>query len=146
MKKCINKVLTAKITSPCDAPAEVKYMVTATVRADASTVFSAKHKWGYFPSFSAAWNITEESFMEDQELFDNLKLRVGYGVSGNAMGFDAFTAVATYGATGFFDYNGKMWRTLGATKNANPNLKWEQTTTYNAGVDFSALNGRIKRL
>ena len=120
-----------------------RYMFQATVRRDGSSVFGKDNRWATFPSFSAAWNITEESFMEDQELFDNLKLRVGYGVSGNAMGFDAFTAVATYGATGFFDYNGKMWRTLGATKNANPNLKWETTGMFNVGLDYGLFDGRL---
>ena len=120
-----------------------RYMFQATVRRDGSSVFGKDNRWATFPSFSAAWNITEESFMENQDLFDNLKLRVGYGVSGNAMGFDAFTAVATYGATGFFDYNGKSWRTLGATKNANPNLKWETTSMFNVGLDYALFDGRL---
>ena len=120
-----------------------KYMLQATVRRDGSSVFGKDNRWGTFPSVSAAWNITEENFMKSQNIFDQLKLRVGYGVSGNSMGFDAYTAVATYGATGFFDYNGQSWRTLGATKNANPDLKWEKTSMLNVGVDFAILDGRI---
>ena len=109
-----------------------RYMLQATVRRDGSSVFG-KNKWGTFPSVSLAWNITEEEFMKNQNLFDNLKFRIGYGVSGNALGFGAYSAVETYGASGFFTYNGKQWRTLAATNNANPDLKWETTGMFNVG-------------
>lgn len=120
-----------------------RYMLQATIRRDGSSVFGKDNRWGTFPSISAAWNITEENFMKNQDVLSNLKLRLGYGVSGNAMGFGAYTAVATYGATGFFDYNGEEWRTLGATKNANPDLKWESTGMFNVGIDYAFLGGRI---
>lgn len=119
-----------------------RYMLQATVRRDGSSVFG-KNKWGTFPSVSLAWNITEEEFMKNQNLFDNLKFRLGYGVSGNALGFGAYTAVETYGASGFFTYNGKQWRTLAATKNANPDLKWETTGMFNVGLDYGLFNGRL---
>lgn len=120
-----------------------RYMLQATIRRDGSSVFGKDNRWGTFPSISAAWNITEENFMKNQDVLTNLKLRLGYGVSGNAMGFGAYTAVATYGATGFFDYNGEEWRTLGATKNANPDLKWESTGMFNVGIDYAFFGGRI---
>lgn len=120
-----------------------KYMIQATVRRDGSSVFGKNNQWGTFPSVSVAWNITEENFMKNQNLFDNLKFRLGYGVSGNALGFGAYTAIATYGVSGFFDYNGKQWRTLAATKNANPDLKWETTGMFNVGLDYGLLNGRL---
>lgn len=120
-----------------------RYMLQATLRRDGSSVFGKNHRWGTFPSLSAAWNITEESFMKDQNLFSNLKLRVGYGVSGNALGFGAYTAIATYGASGYFNYNGKDWRTLAPTKNANPDLKWESTGMFNVGIDYALFGGRI---
>ena len=120
-----------------------RYMLQATIRRDGSSVFGPDNRWGTFPSVSAAWNITEEEFMKNQKFFSNLKLRAGYGVSGNAMGFDAYTAYTTYGASGFFDYNGKSWRTLAATKNANPDLKWESTGMLNIGLDFGFLKNRI---
>ena len=120
-----------------------KYMLQATIRRDGSSVFGPDNRWGTFPSVSAAWNITEENFMKNQNFLSNLKLRAGYGVSGNAMGFGAYTAYATYGASGFFDYNGKSWRTLAATKNANPDLKWESTGMLNIGIDFGFLKNRI---
>ena len=81
--------------------------------------------------------------MKNQNLFDNLKFRVGYGVSGNALGFGAYTAIATYGASGYFDYYGNQWRTLAATKNANPDLKWETTGMFNVGLDYGLFNGRL---
>ena len=111
-----------------------KYMLQATIRRDGSSVFGPDNRWGIFPSVSAAWNITEEDFMKNQNFFSNLKLRAGYGVSGNAMGFGAYTAYTTYGASGFFEYNGKNWRTLAATKNANPDLKWEPRTPWSAST------------
>jgi hypothetical protein len=93
---------------------------------------------------SAAWNITEESFMKNQNVFSNLKLRVGYGVSGNALGFGAYSAVSTYGATGSYNiYNGNSYVTLGATKLANPDLKWETTGMLNIGLDYALAGGRI---
>lgn len=120
-----------------------RYMLQATIRRDGSSVFGKDHQWGTFPSVSAAWNITEEPFMKNQNVISNLKLRMGYGVSGNALGFGAYTAIATYGASGFFDYNGKSWRTLAATKNANPDLKWESTGMFNIGIDYALFGGRI---
>ena len=120
-----------------------RYMLQATVRRDGSSVFGKNNRWGTFPSVSAAWNITEESFMKNQNVFDNLKLRVGYGVSGNAMGFDVYSSYYTYGASGTFTYDGKTYRTYGATKNANPDLKWESTGMLNIGLDFAFLRGRI---
>ena len=120
-----------------------RYMLQATVRRDGSSVFGKNHRWGTFPSVSAAWNITEEEFMKNQNIFDNLKLRAGYGVSGNAMGFDIYSSYETYGATGTFTYDGKTYRTYAATKNANPDLKWETTSMLNIGLDFAFLRGRI---
>jgi iron complex outermembrane receptor protein len=120
-----------------------RYMLQATIRRDGSSVFGKNNRWGTFPSVSAAWNITEEPFMKNQTLFDNLKLRAGYGISGNAMGFDVYSSYNTYGATGTFTYDGKLYRTYAATKNANPDLKWESTGMLNIGLDFAFLNGRV---
>ena len=125
-----------------------KYSVQATLRRDGSSAFGANHQWATFPSISAAWNIAEEPWMKDKG-FDMLKLRAGYGVSGNSLGFDAFTAKATYGVSGWFDYTDPVTgvtsqkRTLAATRNANPDLKWESTAMFNIGVDFSTLQGRL---
>lgn len=120
-----------------------RYMLQATIRRDGSSVFGKNNRWGTFPSVSAAWNITEEKFMQNQHIFDNLKLRAGYGISGNAMGFDVYSSYNTYGASGTFPYNGKTYRSYGATKNANPDLKWESTGMLNIGLDFAFLKGRL---
>ena len=117
-----------------------KYMAQATIRRDGSSVFGDGHQWGTFPSLSLGWNITEEEFMKSQNLFSNLKLRAGYGVSGNAMGFGAYTAVPTYGSTGDVKDGYVM---LNATKLANPDLKWESTGMLNIGLDYAFLKGRI---
>jgi len=117
-----------------------KYMAQATIRRDGSSVFGDGHQWGTFPSLSLAWNITEEDFMKNQNVFSNLKLRAGYGISGNAMGFGAYTAVPTYGSTGDVKDGYVM---LNATKLANPDLKWETTGMLNVGIDFAVLKGRI---
>ena len=121
-----------------------RYMIQASIRRDGSSVFGDGHQWGTFPSVSAAWNIAEEPFMKNQEVLSNLKLRAGYGISGNALGFGAYTAVATYGATGTYNvYNGSSYVVLGATKLANPDLKWETTGMLNVGLDYAFLGGRI---
>ena len=120
-----------------------RYMLQATIRRDGSSVFGKNNRWGTFPSISGAWNITEEAFMKNQNLFSNLKLRAGYGVSGNAMGFDVYSSYVTYGASGTFVYDGKTYRTYAATKNANPDLKWETTSMLNVGLDFGFMKNRI---
>lgn len=126
-----------------------KYLLQATVRRDGSSAFGSNHRWGTFPSVSAAWRITEEDFMKDQKVFDDLKFRIGYGVSGNSLGFDAYTALQTYGASGWFTYTdpdtgvSSEYRTIAATRNANPDLKWETTSMFNVGIDFSVLDNRL---
>lgn len=126
-----------------------KYLFQATIRRDGSSAFGKNNRWGTFPSVSLAWRITEEDFMKNQKVFDDLKLRIGYGVSGNSLGFDAYTAQQTYGASGWFTYvdpvsgSSSSYRTLAATKNANPDLKWERTGMFNVGIDFAFFKNRL---
>ena len=121
-----------------------RYIIQATIRRDGSSVFADGKRWGTFPSISFAWNITEEKFMENQKIFDNLKLRLGYGVSGNALGFGAYSGTATYGASGtYFTYNGKSWPSLAATQLANSELTWEKTGMFNIGIDYGFWKNRI---
>ena len=126
-----------------------KYLFQATIRRDGSSAFGKNNRWGTFPSVSLAWRITEENFMKNQKVFDDLKFRIGYGVSGNSLGFDAYTAQQTYGASGWFTYvdpvtgSSSSYRTLAATKNANPDLKWERTGMFNVGIDFGFFNNRF---
>ena len=126
-----------------------RYMLQATIRRDGSSVFGKNHQWGTFPSVSVAWNIAEEEFMQNTP-FDQLKLRLGYGVSGNALGFGAYTAIATYGlnSSNTFEYTNADGTTttyskLEATKNANPDLKWESTAMFNVGLDFAFFGSRL---
>ena len=139
----LEKVRNISFYSRVNYSFDSRYMLQATIRRDGSSVFGKNNRWGTFPSVSAAWNITEEKFMQNQHIFDNLKLRAGYGISGNAMGFDVYSSYNTYGASGTFVYDGKTYRTYGATKNANPDLKWESTGMLNIGLDFAFLKGRL---
>ncbi len=125
-----------------------KYMLQATIRRDGSSAFGANNRWGTFPSASLAWRMSEEKFIKNLNIFDDLKFRVGYGVSGNSLGFGAFQAIQTYGPSGWFTYtdangNASLYRTIAAQSNANPNLKWERTSMLNAGFDFSFFGGRL---
>lgn len=125
-----------------------KYLLQATIRRDGSSAFGKNNRWGTFPSVSLAWRISEEGFMKDQKVFSDLKLRAGYGISGNSLGFDAYTAYQTYGATGWFTYinaqgQAQDYRTVTATNNTNPDLKWEKTGMFNVGLDFGFANNRI---
>ena len=125
-----------------------KYLFQATVRRDGSSAFGNNNRWATFPSFSGAWRISEESFIKDLNIFDDLKLRVGYGVSGNSLGFDVFTATQIYGSTGWYDHltstgESEQVHILGATRNAHPDLKWERTGMFNIGLDFGFFDNRL---
>jgi len=120
-----------------------KYMLTATVRRDGSTKFGKNNKWGTFPSVSAAWNITQEPFMKELNWLDNLKLSVGYGITGNQSGLDAYKTLELYGTGGVYYDSGSWLPSYKISQNANPNLKWEQTAMLNVGLDFSIVKGRI---
>jgi iron complex outermembrane receptor protein len=113
-----------------------KILFTATLRADGSSKFGENNKYGYFPAFAAAWRIGDEDFSGD--FFDDLKLRAGWGQTGNQE-FPAGAAQERF-AIGF-DANGNTTATL--VNVANPDLKWETTTTFNFGIDFGLLNNRL---
>ncbi len=120
-----------------------KYLLQATIRRDGSSAFGENNRWATFPSFSAAWRISEEDFAQDWG-FDDLKLRAGYGISGNSLGFDPYFSRMVYGGTGWFQYtDGNQYHTIGALRNNNPDLKWETTSMFNVGIDFSVLGGRL---
>jgi len=113
-----------------------KYLLTATLRADGSSKFGTNNQWGYFPAVAVAWKLNKESFTP--KFFDELKLRVGWGETGNQE-FPAGSAQERF-AIGF-DSNGNTTSTL--VNVANPDLRWEKTTTTNLGVDFAILNSRL---
>ena len=120
-----------------------RYMVTATVRRDGSSKFGANHKWGTFPSASAAWGISQEEFMKDVKWVDDLKLRVGYGITGNQDGLNPYKTLELYGASGKYYDQGKWLTAYKINQNANPDLKWEQTSMLNIGLDFQLFKGRL---
>ncbi len=119
-----------------------RYLVTGTLRADGSSKFAKGNQWGYFPSASAAWRISEEAFMEDVDFIDNLKFRVGYGTSGNN-NIDNNMYATDYGS-GHYGINGSDYITLvPGSVLGNENLRWEKTTSTNIGVDFSIFRNRL---
>lgn len=118
-------------------------MLQLSVRRDGSSVFGANKQWGYFPAVGLAWRIIEEDFMARQSIFNDLKLRVSYGVTGNASGFNAYTAQILSGSLGTFYSNGLQVAAYGPTQANNPDLEWEKTATSNLGLDFSFLKGRL---
>ena len=121
-----------------------RYMVTATLRRDGSSRFGNNHKWGVFPSVSLAWRISEEPFMAStHEWLDNLKLRAGFGVTGNQNGIGEYKSLAILSPSGaaYFDGTTGTWKNAYTQiQNPNPDLKWESTAQWNLGVDFSVFN------
>lgn len=125
-----------------------KYLVQAAIRRDGASTFGTNNRWATFPSASAAWRISQESFLRDNPWLTELKLRAGWGQSGNAQGFDIYTSRFFYGAGKRFTYvdeNGveHSYKSIMPTHNVNDNLKWETTTMLNLGIDFAFLGGRI---
>ena len=120
-----------------------KYLLTASLRADGSSTLAKGHKWGYFPSVAAGWRLIEESWLKDQKVLNNLKLRASWGISGNAA-IDAYSTLATLSANTYYyylgnnDIAGKIPSQMG-----NSNLTWEKTSSFNLGLDFGFLDGRI---
>jgi len=120
-----------------------KYLLTATLRADGSSVLAEGNKWGYFPSLAAAWVISEESFLQQADLINNLKLRVSWGKAGNAA-IDPYKTLTLLGQE-------KIPYTFGSTliqgqvpaNLGNPDLTWEMTATYDIGLDLTMLKERI---
>lgn len=121
-----------------------KYLLTATVRRDGSSRFGENNKWGTFPSASAAWKVSGEEFMDGTKgWLDNLKLRVGYGVTGNQDGIGEYKSLSILGVgnDSYYDPVTKTWSLAYSPKqNPNPDLKWESTEQINIGVDFSFFN------
>lgn len=96
-----------------------------------------------FPSVSLAWRISEEKFMEEQSVFQDLKLRIGYGQSGN-QNIDPYTSQRLYGPqSSQFMYNGEWINSYGVSQNPNPDLKWETTAMTNIGLDYTIWEGRV---
>lgn len=120
-----------------------KYLVSASIRREGSSRFGANNKWGWFPAVSLGWRITGEDFMENAKGgVNDLKLRLGFGVTGNNLGSD-LRSVATLTKGGTFLYNGKYENTYTIGQNVNPDLRWEKKYEYNLGLDFAFLDNRL---
>lgn len=120
-----------------------RYLLMASVRHEAASQLAGTDKpWGTFPSVSLGWRITEENFMKNQKVFDDIKLRAGYGVTGSQPS-QSFLGVPLLGYGDYYLYNGQWIRALQPTQNSNDKLKWEEKHEYDIGADFSILNYRL---
>ena len=120
-----------------------KYYLNASIRAEGSSKFGANNRWGYFPAVSASWLITNEDFMRSQEVVEDLKLRAGYGVTGNMPG-DCYPWIGRMNKNEDYAYFGdSKVATWSLSTVPNPNLKWETKHEVNVGIDFSFLKGRL---
>lgn len=120
-----------------------RYLLTASIRRDGSTVFGNNYKWGNFPSVSLAWRIDQEPFMQGQKIFSNLKLRAGHGVTGNQQGLYPQNSIELVGYAGQTYFGGSQITNYAISQNANEDLRWETKYQTNIGLDFSVLNSRL---
>jgi len=116
-----------------------KYLLNVNVRRDGSSRFGQDNRWGTFPSVGVGWRITEESFMDNNNFFDELKLRASWGITGNQNGIGNFASLGLW--NGGFNYDGAPGTS--PAQLANPDLQWETTTQFNVGVDMTILNERL---
>jgi TonB-linked SusC/RagA family outer membrane protein len=120
-----------------------KYLLTASLRADGSSVLSEGNKWGYFPSVAAAWVISEESFLKTVQVIDNLKLRVSWGKAGNAAVSPYMTRTILGGDKVYYTFGSQVLTGQVPAILGNPDLSWETTSTYDGGLDITLLKGRV---
>ncbi|MBN2175657.1 MAG: SusC/RagA family TonB-linked outer membrane protein, partial [Bacteroidales bacterium] len=120
-----------------------KYLLMASLRREAaSQLYGTEDPWGTFPAISLGWRLTNESFMKGQTLFNDIKVRAGYGVTGTQPS-DLFKGVGLIGYDQYVFSNGTWVRTLIPTQNSNPDLRWEEKHETNFGIDFSMLNRKL---
>ena len=120
-----------------------KYNLLVSVRQEGSSKFGDNNKWGTFPSASLGWTISNEGFMEGITWLNNLKLRAGFGITG-VIPNDPYMSLTRYNYGSSYYYDKGTWKPgLEVASNPNPDLKWEKSTEYNIGLDFSVLNDRL---
>ena len=120
-----------------------KYFLTASMRNDGSTVFGANYKRGNFPSAALAWKIDQENFMKDQHVVSSLKLRGGYGVTGNQQGLGPLNSIQLLQSSGVVPFGGQQLTNYSYVQNYNPDLRWETRKQSNIGLDFGFFNDRL---
>ena len=120
-----------------------RYYLQAILRREGSSRFGVNNKWANFPAVSAGWTVTEEKFMENVKWVNNLKVRVGYGETGNS-GISNYASLVTLGTGGVYLYpDGQYRETYGPNTNPNPNLRWEKKQEINLGLDFTLFSSRL---
>ena len=122
-----------------------RYMLTATLRSDASSRFHKDNRWGFFPSVALGWRVSQESFLKDSHILSNLKLRLSYGVTGQQDIINDYPYMSTFTVSypeASYQF-GDIWYNTYRPNGYDPNIKWEETTTYNAGIDYGFLDNRI---
>ncbi len=119
-----------------------RYNLLVSVRHEGSSKFGTNHKWGTFPSVSAGWNIHNESFMQNVDAIDVLKVRAGYGVTGVIPG-DSYMSLTRYNYGGYYYKDGSWLPGMSIASNPNPDLKWEKSGEFNAGLDVQILDSRL---
>ncbi|UCS95919.1 TonB-dependent receptor [Echinicola marina] len=119
-----------------------KYFVQATIRREGSSRFGSNHKWGNFPALSVGWELTQEEFLRSSSAVNNLKVRLGYGVTGN-QGIGNYNSMVTLSTGGVYPQEGIFYQTYGAARNPNPDLRWEKKKELNLGFDFLLLNNKL---
>lgn len=119
-----------------------RYLFEANIRYDGSSRFAPENRWGAFPSFSAGWRISEESFMKDLNIFDNLKLRASWGKLGNSA-INSYYAYQSLYSVNSYVFGNNVSSGFGMSSFSNPDLKWETTTVTNIGLDVTTLSNRL---
>ena len=119
-----------------------KYLLSASLRREGSSKFGDNNKWGLFPAVSVGWRINEEQFLKEVKWVNNLKLRIGYGVTGN-QDFDSYQSLILLQRVGSLFYNQQWINSYGPGQNPNPDLRWERKKEYNIGLDFSVFDQRL---
>ena len=119
-----------------------RYLASVSLRYDGSSRFGENNKWALFPAVSLGWRISQEEWLKDKSWLDELKLRVGYGVTGN-QDFSNYKSLLLMKSKGHYYHNGYWGSSYAPASNANPDLRWERKEEVNAGLDFSFLKGRL---
>lgn len=119
-----------------------KYLASFSIRREGSSKFGDNNKWGWFPAVSLGWRLNEESFIKDIRWIDDLKFRVGYGVTGN-QDFSPYKSLILLNRGGSFYYNQEWINTYGPGQNPNPDLRWEKKKELNIGLDYSLFGKRL---
>ena len=121
-----------------------RYSLSTTLRADGSSMVGKDNRWGLFPSISVNWNVMEEPFMQSlKPIVTMLKLRTGYGLTGNLGAITSYTTLNTVAPIGIVAVDGSPKVTLASLRNANPDLKWEKKSTFNVGADMGFWHNRV---